>query len=276
MIATVLRSRNIREARLDRNIFRTSNGTWQILFEGEETKTGNKITFNLPQGLEPYLEEYLDQARPILTCDSNSDLLFTSVRGLPLTGPVLGSIIKNASLKYLGKPVHPHLIRDIVATDLLIETGDYLMVSKLLGHESLDTTLKIYSHYQTVDAMRTYHKLLRSTFDSVGSLAEKHEQAQAETSSESAQRAHPPKHLEKRTAGMPESIPRIRSDRQVDKKEHGFPDDGRASKPSGQAKPADRACQSPVQKPSQNRQPPKTGNTHLRPKQGRRKSRKKA
>ena len=272
MIATVLRSRNVREARLGRNVFQTSDGSWKILFDGDETKTGNKLSFSLLPDFDPYLEEYLDQARPILTCDGNSDLLFTSVRGRPLTGPVLGDIIRNASLKYLGKPVHPHLIRDIVATDLLIETGDYLMVSKLLGHESLDTTLKIYGHYQTADAMRTYHKLLHSTFDSSDLLAEKHEQAQAESSPESAQAAHRPKHPEKKTHEAPESTP---LDRRVHEKGRGFPTDGRTSKPSAQAKRADRPGRSRAQKRPQNRQPPKAGNIPLRPKHRTRKIHKK-
>ena len=188
-IATVLRSRNIREAKLGKNLWNKSDGTWQVVFEGDETKAGNKISFCLPEWLVPYLREYLEKARPILAGNGSSDLLFLSKSGRPLTRVVLRDIIRNVSLKYLGKPVHPHLIRDIVATRLLIETGDYLMVSKLPGRESLDTTLKIYGHYQTADAMRTYHKLLYSTFDSVGSLAEKNEQAQAETSPESAQRA---------------------------------------------------------------------------------------
>lgn len=265
-IVTVLRTRNILEATLDKNVKKGTDGTWRIHFGSEETKTSNVIAFSLPSLQGRYLEEYVNDARRVFAPDGDSKRLFLSSKGKPLYRDALRRIVRSVCLRYFGKAFTPHCIRNVVATGLKKKGVDILVISKILGHKDINTTLRNYIHCDMDEAMTTYHDLLHSMFDSVGSLAEKNERAQAETSPESAQTVHPPKHPEKRTAGMPESIPRIRSDRQVDKEKHGLPVDGRASKPSGQAKPADRACQSPVQKPSQNRQPPKAGSIPLRAK----------
>jgi len=161
--ARPLRSRNIREARIGRNIFKTSDGRWRLLFEGDETKVGNTLSFFVPQSLEPSLRLYLEKARPILTEGNGSDILFVSDTGKPLTGGALKEVVKTRCMKYLGRPVTPHVIRDIVAHAILSKNPeDYLKVSKLLGHKRVETTLRIYGHYEMDEAARSYEEILES------------------------------------------------------------------------------------------------------------------
>jgi site-specific recombinase XerD len=166
--ARPLRSRNIREAKIGRNIFKTSDGRWRLLFEGQETKVGNTLSFFIPESLEPSLELYLDKARPILAEGNSSDILFVSDTGKPLSSGGLRNVVKEQCMKYLGKPVTPHVIRDIVAHAILSKNPeDYLKVSKLLGHKRVETTLRIYGHYEMDDAARSYDEMLEpeSEFD---------------------------------------------------------------------------------------------------------------
>jgi len=159
--ARPLRSRNIREARIGKNLFKTSDGKWRLLFEGGETKVGNTLSFFIPESLEPSLTLYLQKARPILVESNGSDILFVSDTGKPLTAGALKEVIKTRCMRYLGKPVTPHVIRDIVAHAILSKNPeDYLKVSKLLGHKRVETTLRIYGHYEMDDAARSYDEML--------------------------------------------------------------------------------------------------------------------
>jgi len=161
LISRPLRSRNIREARLGRNLFKTRDGRWRMLFEGEETKVGNKLGFFLPRSLGPCLELYLEKARPILVEGKSSDFLLVSHTARPLNTTSLRELVKKHCMKYLGKPVTPHVIRDIVAYGILSENpGDYLKVKELLGHRSINTTLRIYGHYGMDDAAKSYDEML--------------------------------------------------------------------------------------------------------------------
>jgi len=57
----------------------------------------------------------------------------------------LGRIVAGHTLRYTGKCLHPHLIRDIVAVTWLDRhPDDYLTICKLLWHQDVLATLQVY------------------------------------------------------------------------------------------------------------------------------------
>ena len=56
-----------------------------------------------------------------------------------------GNLVGSVTLKYAGRRANPHLMRDIFALRWLEDhLEDYLTLSKILWHRSIETTIRIY------------------------------------------------------------------------------------------------------------------------------------
>ena len=90
---------------------------------------------------------------------AQSDLLFTTLKGDPVSSRYLRSMVARVADKAgIEKRVHPHLLRHSFATDLYRETKNIRLVQKALGHEDLSTTM-IYTHIvddELEDALRNF------------------------------------------------------------------------------------------------------------------------
>jgi integrase len=121
---------------------------WMFYFRGHETKSGREVRSLLPEQLIAPLEEYLRDYRPTLLGDNHEACspLFPNSRGKPIATPALGKIVAGHTLRYTGRRLHPHLVRDIVAVTWLDHhPDDHLTVSKLLWHRDALTTLLVYA-----------------------------------------------------------------------------------------------------------------------------------
>lgn len=121
-----------------------------INFNSKEIKVlgkGNKerICYFNEHALES-LKKYIDESRPILLKNKQSEYLFINHIGDPLTDrgvrTIIDSIIKKSSL---NSKITPHTFRHTFATMLLNEGCDLKSVQELLGHVNLSTT-SIYTH----------------------------------------------------------------------------------------------------------------------------------
>jgi site-specific recombinase XerD len=88
------------------------------------------------------------------------DLIFTSLKGKPLTGRYIRWMVAEvaAAAGITNKAVHPHTLRHSFATDLLRATKNLRLVQKALGHENVRTT-QIYTHIcdeELEDAMKNF------------------------------------------------------------------------------------------------------------------------
>jgi site-specific recombinase XerD len=126
----------------------------RILIRG---KGGKQRYIPLDDTVEPILKAYM-ALRP-----DKGDMLFVSKKGGQLTPRALQHMVK----KYTGganiaKRVTPHKIRHSCATHLLQEGANLVAISRLLGHQSLNTT-QIYLHITIQDlmALAQHHPLRR-------------------------------------------------------------------------------------------------------------------
>jgi hypothetical protein len=121
---------------------------WMFYFREHETKSGREVRSLLPEQLIAPLEEYLRDYRPVLLGDNHEACLplFPNGRAQPLGRPALWAIVANHTIRYVGRRLNPHLVRDIVAVTWLDHhPGDYLTICKLLWHQDVLTTLQVYA-----------------------------------------------------------------------------------------------------------------------------------
>lgn len=163
LVRRPLRSRNIREMQLGRNLYRTAKG-WDIEFRGMELKVNrrrgqeNVYHVSFPPDLVATLEEFLERWRPMLnTGGSNS--VFLSRSGTPLSQIALNRQIKGAIYERTGRGTNIHLFRDIWATGFIIHTQNLTAAAMILGDE-LETVLRRYAHLQAHDASQQADKFV--------------------------------------------------------------------------------------------------------------------
>ena len=68
--------------------------------------------------------------------------------------------------KISGRKIHPHSLRHSFASYLIYKGVDLLTVSKLLGHENLSITLKVYTH-QLKEMEQKNNQVIRNIFDTI-------------------------------------------------------------------------------------------------------------
>lgn len=81
-----------------------------------------------------------------IDCIYQSNSYVTNLRtcSKPLSTRQVERIIKNAAMKSLGRPIHPHVLRHTFASRLM-RTTNARVVQELLGHKNLTST-QIYTH----------------------------------------------------------------------------------------------------------------------------------
>ncbi|MBS4191218.1 tyrosine-type recombinase/integrase [Bacillus sp. FJAT-49705] len=89
---------------------------------------------------------------------SDSHYLFPTIRGTKLDVRNFERTLRLAGEK-VGVNIHPHLLRNNFAKYYLIEgNGDFATLSRLLGHSSVDVTMKAYLDFTDQEVARKYQK----------------------------------------------------------------------------------------------------------------------
>lgn len=102
----------------------------------------------VPMGEEEIvaLRNYIENARPILSKNKNTNILFLNYQSNELSRQSVFKLIKEVALKNnIQKTISPHTLRHSCATHLLQNGVDLRVVQEFLGHEDISTT-EIYTH----------------------------------------------------------------------------------------------------------------------------------
>ena len=155
LVRVPLRQRNVRELRLERNLYKDpQTGHWHLHFSGDELKIGhrgaqaNEYTMDLSAdttNLVPVLEEFLQVYRPRLPGATAAPFLFLTKWGNPFTMDSLHAELSSAVAMRTGQRFYPHLIRSIWATEYIEKKRDFTGAAYMLG-DSVATVLRAYQH----------------------------------------------------------------------------------------------------------------------------------
>lgn len=163
LVWSPIRRRNLAALQLGETL-RFEAGRWRIAFEADATKDKSPLAFALPED-EDYASAfacYLSRIRPRLLCspivplDTLPNLrgpLWVSTRAKAMTAHALYYAVTRCSLRLLGAPLNPHLVRDCAASAITTERPDYVLAAaRILGHSQLSTTLAHYEQASMLEA----------------------------------------------------------------------------------------------------------------------------
>ncbi len=164
-----IRRRNLAALSIGRQLVRSGN-LWHIIFRADETKNHQPYEATIPAFLQPFLERYLGDIRPLFPRAEAHEGLWASAKGGPLSDTALYDLVCKRTRVAFGKPINLHLFRDIAATEIAYKDPAKIGIARdLLGHSDLRAIDKHYIQASQIQAGRAYHQAL---------LAERHDLAQ--------------------------------------------------------------------------------------------------
>jgi integrase len=162
LIMAPIRLNNLATLDLDRHLIRPGQARHQlhVVFPESEVKNDVALDYPLPEESVALIECYVTAHRPRLAAPENR-ALFPGQRAATKSTSMLRSQIAKAVFTYTGLRVHPHLFRHIGAKlHLDHHPGNHSVVSRVLGHKSIDTTMAYYAGMETAAAARYFAKTM--------------------------------------------------------------------------------------------------------------------
>ena len=161
-----LRARTLCTIRLSRNLVtrETDAGGEKVFrfFPKENLKCGEEIIeMSFPKILEPKLDVFLKEIRPLLMDKRTGDYFLPGLNGGVLASGIISKLLMHWSTKLLGKTLNSHAWRHLYATIRLRKDPSKLYsVSKMLMISSTAMIQKIYSGYREKDAGEDLDRLM--------------------------------------------------------------------------------------------------------------------
>ena len=104
------------------------------------------------------LQEYIENARPILIKDEETKALFVNINGKRLTRQGFWKIVKYYKEQaHITKDITPHVLRHSFATHLLQNGADLKSIQTMLGHSDISST-QVYMQFQDDSIKNVYKK----------------------------------------------------------------------------------------------------------------------
>jgi integrase len=150
--------------------FKQVNGRWWIYVPARSTKTRQRPEERpVASWLNPYIELYLNEARPILLTGSKHQetkaLWISSVTRGPMTIRKVGSLITQITQETLGIGISPHLFRTANATTAADAISDMpYFASALLGHSDPRITDEHYKRNSSLNVQKDYAQVVLTKY----------------------------------------------------------------------------------------------------------------
>ncbi len=152
---------NLRALQLDRHVLRPApRGPAFLCLEPAEVKNEQRIDFELPQLLHRMIDTYTERFLPLF--GGTDGFLFVTGAGMPKGYGTLAHQVVRTIRARTGLVMTLHQFRHIAAK-LFLEAhpGGYEALRQLLGHRSIETTVRAYAGVQTRQAARLHDQVLQ-------------------------------------------------------------------------------------------------------------------
>jgi site-specific recombinase XerD len=156
LMLTSLRRENL--ARIEIGVhLKLLNGEWLVDLPPAQVKQKKRIKMPVPGVLEPFLDFYLKEVRPILLHGRETARLCISQRGTAMGAHSIYIAVANFTAKQLGERINPHRFRHIGATSTAIAAPEkHEEARALLTHSDVRTTEERYIIAKSLAASRQH------------------------------------------------------------------------------------------------------------------------
>jgi integrase len=159
-----LRIGNLSTLHIERHLRWTGpkmSGMLVLDIDGAEVKNDQTLSFPLPAECADLIRLYVQKYQPRLTAGHNRYLFPSDLPERPKRSDTLGRQISRLIHRSLGLEVNPHLYRHLVHIIVLNRyPGAYAMISRVLGHKSLQTAISNYAGEDMAISMRAFQGLV--------------------------------------------------------------------------------------------------------------------
>ena len=136
-------------------------GTLVIDIDGSSVKNDQTLSFPLPSDCADLVRRYLREYQPRLAVGASPYLFPSDLPGRPKRADTVSKQLARLIRRTIGLEVNPHLYRHLVHLVVLNRyPGAYAMVSRVLGHRSLQTAISNYAGEDIAIAMRAFQTLV--------------------------------------------------------------------------------------------------------------------
>jgi integrase len=160
-----IRNGNLSQIKLDKNLIRYREG-YMLVFQEEEVKNKNRLQFILPAETCAMIDWYLKAIRPHRV-KGETDALFVGQDGFSSVAQnTLAQQISKKVFQRTGLKFNVHLIRHATSLMFLNQVpGGHHVLRMVLGHKSIDTTLRSYSGAEAKSAVAHFDKVITGLRD---------------------------------------------------------------------------------------------------------------
>ena len=129
---------------LGQHLVARADGTWQLHFPGEHTKTGKRLDFGLDAEVSRWLSDYLELARRRFPRAASTDQLWMGMKG-PLGREGFQRICLRHTFAWFGLPHRPHIFRKWLRASAARRAPDLVLDSEAIMGHSTEVALQHYA-----------------------------------------------------------------------------------------------------------------------------------
>jgi integrase len=159
-----LRIGNLAALHLEKHLRWTGSkmaGSLVLDIDGAEVKNDQTLAFPLPVECADLIRLYVQKYQSRLTTGRNHYLFPSDLPDRPKRSDTLGKQLSRLVHRSIGLEVNPHLYRHLVHIIVLNRyPGAYAMISRVLGHKSLQTAISNYAGEDMAISMRAFQGLV--------------------------------------------------------------------------------------------------------------------